>query len=55
MQVGKTSPNYVFYQKWFESLSYHDSISEESEKEAVVSSIDPGEIHTYSKFVSEYG
>ena len=36
----------VFDQKWFVCLSYEDGISEKSEKEGVVSSIDPGEIHT---------
>ena len=44
----------VFDQKWFVCLSYDDGISEESEKEGVVSSIDPGEIHTIAS-VTEKG
>ena len=44
----------VFDQKWFVCLSYEDGISEKSKKEGVVSSIDPGEIHTIAS-VTEKG
>ena len=44
----------VYDQKWFVCLSYEDGIPEESEKEGVVSSIDPGEIHTIAS-VTEKG
>ena len=44
----------VYDQKWFVCLSYEDGIPEESEKEDVVSSIDPGEIHTIAS-VTEKG
>ena len=43
----------VFDQKWFVCLSYEDGLSEESEKEGVVSSIDPGEIHTIASVTAK--
>jgi putative transposase len=44
----------VFDRKWFVCLSYEDGIQEEKTKEGVVSSIDPGEIHTIAS-VTENG
>jgi len=44
----------VFDRKWFVCLSYDDGFQEESEKQGVTASIDPGEIHTIAS-VTENG
>jgi putative transposase len=44
----------VFDRKWYVCLSYDDGIREEKQKEGVVSSIDPGEIHTIAS-ITENG
>ncbi|USK68610.1 RNA-guided endonuclease InsQ/TnpB family protein [Peribacillus asahii] len=45
--VGKVKElEVVFDRKWFVCLSYDDGMKEESQKQGVTASIDPGEIHT---------
>jgi putative transposase len=44
----------VFDRKWFVCLSYDDGIQEESEKQGMTASIDPGEIHSIAS-VTENG